>query len=899
LKHTMPYPNANVAAATIRLFDDTGIHIVARNTTLPISTTTAGWQQAYQTDGNNTVPLHWLQWQALEKQCFLAIDTTTGDIREGHLRPNAAATDSKVPIRQIVDKAGKPVVHFPEFVLHIEPNMGPRDVHLVVDFGNSRSGALLVEVDDQGKNLVMLPFEIDNLYSMRNWQDGKRKSDPRNRWFSSRTAWCQQRYLEPPRIRYVVPGRPVGVTREVRPTLFEDWSMARLGREATDILQLVGDPKLLAVSSPKRFLWAADTDWLGGRIWSMAEPYDVRPSGSRLYYQPLSGDLLSYIDANDDDAILKAASAAAFTRYPTPPLTQHVPRSFMVAALYEILAQAYAYVNSDTYLDNAGSRDRPRRIRTLALSYPSGMVYEERERYRLQASKAARIFSWTVGRGQSPPFKADVPEANAPEVAMTIDEASAAQLSYVWSALKKVGEDPEILSGVISRDHANDPGQNPEQENPSNNNAAQRNLKRLGRFACIDIGGGTTDIMIADYHFRWGGVARQVEYEILFRDGISRAGDYLTKLLLEDVIVPEFVRTVNIDPVTARILFGEETPANRPFRELRIQWLNRLWVPLAEAYLDCAAIGNATQAVSHFYHGAPPLVDSAIVESLEREIEERFGYHDLRVEMNLRFREDVFESLVTRCFGELLGQFCEKICDYHADLVLLAGQPTKLAAVQDLVRRLVPLAGSRIVPMHNHYAGAWYPYQDGSAPGIVTDPKSAVVVGTALKMASDRNVLGATKFMQASKITRNPSWRFYWGMLAPGKPAIHPRDVWFAPGPAKSTYTLEMDRRQVAIGRKLVPDPHAEAAPVYLLTAVAPKGSAEKSAVNIKVELERQMHPDARDEEILVIRGVSGYVAGENHPAVFGENVFLKLRTLGDEMLFLDTGALDNLFPHL
>ena len=42
----------------------------------------------------------------------------------------------------------------------------------------------------------------------------------------------------------------------------------------------------------------------------------------------------------------------------------------------------------------------------------------------------------------------------------------------------------------------------------------------------------------------------------------------------------------------------------------------------------------------------------------------------------------------------------------------------------------VPLSPSRIVAMHNHYAGNWYPYQDekGHNPGVIIDPKSPVVV---------------------------------------------------------------------------------------------------------------------------------------------------------------------------
>ena len=51
-------------------------------------------------------------------------------------------------------------------------------------------------------------------------------------------------------------------------------------------------------------------------------------------------------------------------------------------------------------------------------------------------------------------------------------------------------------------------------------------------------------------------------------------------------------------------------------------------------------------------------------------------------------------------------------------------------------------------PMHNHYAGNWYPYQDvkGHAPGLIVDPKSAVVVGAAIEFMARQGMLPQFKF---------------------------------------------------------------------------------------------------------------------------------------------------------
>jgi len=55
--------------------------------------------------------------------------------------------------------------------------------------------------------------------------------------------------------------------------------------------------------------------------------------------------------------------------------------------------------------------------------------------------------------------------------------------------------------------------------------------------------------------------------------------------------------------------------------------------------------------------------------------------------------------------------------------------------IQQLLETYLPLPRSRIIPMFERYAGAWYPYQnpDGLNPGVIVDPKSTVVVGAAVE----------------------------------------------------------------------------------------------------------------------------------------------------------------------
>ena len=114
----------------------------------------------------------------------------------------------------------------------------------------------------------------------------------------------------------------------------------------------------------------------------------------------------------------------------------------MTAALYEMLAQAYTYVNSIAYRNASGEAGRAREIRTMTLSYPSGMIQEEQRRLAAQAKKAINIFACTLGKNQR----------CKPEINLGIDEASACHLTYIWSELRMLGQDPRLWFTTMRQD---------------------------------------------------------------------------------------------------------------------------------------------------------------------------------------------------------------------------------------------------------------------------------------------------------------------------------------------------------------------------------------------------------------------------------------------------------------
>jgi len=921
------------------LFADTGVQLVcvplrggSRYQTSQIG---YGWQRCRcgtGEEGETPREYPYIQWQIIQggtSRLFLAVDTSCGDPDVGYFCQASALTrDFVIHLEGLLDLEGKPLRGVPPVEICIRPATAtagdPKHVHLVVDFGNSRTGALLLELAGEvSQTPQMLPFELLNRYHLDAWDEqGEYVSIPDARWFSSKTHWCNTPYLPPvtqKKIEYHAVDdngtrgglfrrskrpRQTKVEVEVTPPLFDDLSMVRMGREADDITQVIraeGDIRT-GLSSPKRYLWADDASWLEGANWHMADPADR--CGTGVYAAPLRGPLLRFIHEDDRDFLLekeRLRDADFATEAPLKP--RHAPRVMMTAALYELLCQAYTYVNSTAYRHASGDAGRTREIRTLTLTYPSGMIQEEQRRLAAQAQKAIEIFARTLGKSQRV----------KPELNISIDEASAVHLTYIWSELRMLGQDPRLWFAT----HHQDRGRRkpPAEEEPQQVAAApagrRRNrpaLRRPGaarrrvpepdpfaqgaqeiRIACIDIGGGTTDLMIARYTFE-SRIDDTIRGEMLHQDGIYLGGDQLVKRLLETIIVPAFAEALGLEDEDVQLLFGPEVPRNRELRSQRVSWMNRLLVPLAQAYLDNAVDEVTDEPISHT---DPEIVDPAVLDLLQEVFDKLRGpgYYNAQQELDLYYDKSEFEGVVYDVFDELLYDYCQRIVEHEADVVLLAGLPSKLSYIQQLVKMYVPLSPSRIVPMHNHYAGNWYPYQDekGHNPGVIVDPKSPVVVGAAIEFMAAHGMLPQFKFEMRRKTCEHS---YYWGVMTDATSGIRNERILFQPAEEQAREDITeftTSSQRVLIGRKLSPAEDAQATPVYLLKMDA-GDRIGRTEVNVKIKRKRATQ---EEEECLQVESVTGVVAGED--AILGENVHFNWRTLADERYYLDTGGLDNI----
>jgi len=879
-----------------------------------------------------TIEYPYVQWQIIQShvsKLYLAVDTSLGDPEVGYFcDPTSLAGDFRVIVKDILDLQGEAMPGIPDVELVFRAATATageaKPVHLVVDFGNSRTGALLVEMAGEVSQAAeMMPFELPNRYHLDGWDDeGEPVARPFARWWSSRTAWCNSPYLEPGEVakreyfRETVKGifgkKKVAREREthMRPDLFDDLSMTRMGREVDDVAQIMhskGDFRT-GVSSPKRYLWAHDDSWLEGAFWYMADPHDRCKTGT--FGSKIQGRLLRYLHEDDRDFLLSDGELdeeAMATEQPIKP--KHAPRTMMTNALYEMLCQAYTWVNSLGYRKGTSDPGRSREIRSLTMTFPSGMFQPEKERFRRQAQKAIEIFSKSLGKFQR----------EKPALVFSIDEASAVHLTYIWSELRMLGQVPRLWFASLARPHKPKRGEGAEAEDdaadvgavpagrrrsrarprrrPPGRGGAETDLSvteedtrgKEMRIACIDIGGGTTDMMIAKYTYE-PGIDDAIHGKVLHQDGVSIAGDQLVKRLLERIVVPHFSEAIGLEEEDIQLLFGPEVPKNRGFGSDRINWMNRLFVPLAESYLQLAVEGVTDEEITHT---DPELVDPAVLESLEQQCNTLRGpgYYNINQELGMTLDRNRFEDVVHEVFDELLFDLCGRIVEYESDIILLAGQPSKLDYIKQLIELYVPLPSSRIIPMFNHYAGNWYPYQDvkGHAPGLIVDPKSAVVVGAGIEFMARNGMLPQFKFTMQGRERENT---YYWGVMTESTFSIRDERILFqmAEEGTRDEWTeFQTIAQRVIIGRKMSPEEEAQATPIYVLKMDT---GDRIGSISVNVRIRRERDEDTGEEE-LQVDSVTGEVAGE--PAVLGENVYFDWRTLADERYFLDTGGLDNI----
>jgi hypothetical protein len=716
-------------------------------------------------------------------------------------------------------------------------------VSLVVDLGNSRSTAALVESREKG--LFSIPLEV------RSSLDPFAVSEET---FDSRVTFL------PPPFDEAASVVCVG-------DCFALPSIVRMGREALDRALETPHRYACTISGPKRYLW-------DGRPSSDKWHFAAKQDGE---YKPIFGRVLKHLADDAGGLGLRAdgPSAPADPRYP--------PRTMMLFAMVEILSLAIAQINSPRYRAFQGKDASPRVLENLVLTYPSGMQAEERRVYEALVQNAVLLVgrllnlpddhrpNWVAAPATGATTTTGAPQAakGAFEPFLFVDEALAAQMVYVYQEIAECfAGSMEELVGVYGRSKA-----------------------KL-RVGSIDIGGGTSDVMIAEYEDKLPGAGTALAVTKLFQDGVSIAGDEVCRAILEDIVFAQLLAQLPSHDARAKIvhMFGDGDGGHgAAWRTLKAKLVPYFWLPLSRAYWSVA------EGFSIPDHSGDKLYSVADVmrlfpagswsETVLAEADKLLGSvaSDFPGIKNIFFRFDREEAERTALgvLREPLRKYADILAQFDVDLIVLAGKTSALPCVYDLFVAELAVAPPRIRRMSSYKVGDWYPSKWREA-GFIKDPKSTVTAGATILHMAAKNRLPGFLLDRVDTVPMRPIY----GLYQETEPHIPRQNELFRVAGAKKggkpaspafAYT-----RGMTIGFRNVDSPEMDASPLF---EVLPRTrEVEQALLEDRVTLSFALSDDDRISiaDVTSQRGVY----------TFGPDDFvLSLRTLTEGRYWLDTGV--------
>ncbi len=715
-----------------------------------------------------------------------------------------------------------PKLHFTRIA-----NRVPVPVSLVLDFGNSRSSALLVEARDKG--MFALPLVMRNLSSPFSVDE---------ECVDSRITFLPSPFDKS--VSAVATGDGFG------------WpSVARLGREALDRALETPHRYACSLSGPKRYLW------------------DHRQTEDRWFYAQRHGDeyrtifgrLLKYLPEESGGLYLREDGPQ------TPVDPRYAPRTMMLFAIVEILCQAYAQLGSPGYRRFQGKEANPRVLRSLVLTYPSAMRKEERHVYDALVRNAVVLTCGLLGI--PPEHRPNVTPEGTFEPFLFTDEALAAQMVYVYQeASQTFGGSMEELVQIYGR--------------------KQGHL----RIASIDIGGGTSDVMIAEYEDKLPGAGTALRIKKLFQDGINVAGDEVCRAIVADLIFDQVLAQLPSPAGRARMehLFSEgDAGFGSSWRTLRGKLVPYFWMPLARCFWSLAE--GATPAghlpdKSYFVpevfelFGVPDAPATVLAEADTFLGQAVPGFPGL---MNLFLKLDraEVEKTIVRVLREPMRRYADILAQFDVDLVILAGRSARLPCVRELFVNEMPVAPPRIKTMASFKVGEWYPSK-WKDQGRIKDPKSTVTAGAAVLHLASRNLLPGFLIDTIEDAKESPIY----GLYQDAEPHISKDNELFpekagARGVQRSkpfTYTHGM-----RLGFRNVASQEMDGAPLFEIRPQT--AEVEAALLEDRVALEFQK---AADGQISIASVTSQRGAYQFEPTDF----FLALKTIAQDRYWIDTGVL-------
>lgn len=662
----------------------------------------------------------------------------------------------------------------PEIALH-DNKKKVLPVDLVLDIGNSRTCGVLFEEGDFTKGKML---ELRNL--SKPWISYENKS------FDMRIAFRKADF-----------GNDIVLDEDI----FQWKSFIRIGEEARQLvyqsLEEEGvSEKTTNYSSPKRYLWdhkEYEGQW--ENLITNEDPFNV------LLSNEISVPVLSKMFGKDGTFNPDADKSESVELIDFDQEEHHYSRaSLMTFAFIEIFNHAISQINSINYRKQWGNVDVRRVIRNVIVTCPTAMPISEQVFLRQSAKDAylALTKCYTnlpmVEITPSPDLLKNTDHyAPTNKKAWKYDEASCCQLVYLYAEIAQ-RYNGEIYKFFDLKGHK----RKELQEEGYNEKALT--------IGTIDIGAGTTDIMVCTYEHE-GNTTSKITPTPLFWDSFYLAGDDILRSLIQNLIIEgkeqPYKDLGNItSALIARIIdMKEEELKAMPCLD-NIVYKNKvddICLTLDEELKKEKKIAFASNLIHDFFGADSSMmgyrdrrcrndfntqVSVPIVQKMMELLrthrpsrqysfdelfpdikpagylldyfEHHFGFRF--EQLNWRYDPKEVSDIVKSTMEPLMKQLALVLYSVHCDIIVLAGRPTSLDAITELFIKYVPVSPDRLVRLNDYRVGTWFPTADGQ--GYFYDQKTIVAVGGMVAYLSSHSglkglVIDFEKMIQKMNSTAN------------------------------------------------------------------------------------------------------------------------------------------------
>ncbi len=675
------------------------------------------------------------------------------------------------------------VVKLPDVnILPNPPAMGanPVDVSLILDIGNSRSCGIMVESHPD----VTRSEDFSNVYTLMLRDLNASEivyTDP----FDSKVEFSN--------VSFDFDNKS---SRSGRADAFTWHSFVRIGNEANKLAsRLMGNEGRTGITSPKRYLW--DKNGNNTDIWHFNTNYyqidsktiDKENKEAAKSETARQGSVCDFINSNGDALFAVTDDNYLATR------AKYSSRSTMTFLLIEVFLQAIGQMNSLAQRLKCRSKNSPRNLQSVIMTVPPSMPTQEREILRSCIYEAIGILWKCLGYDKDKNSRFDfnfvTKKENmyppVPQIFINWDEAQSGQVVYLYNEIQKVfnGRPRDFVKSLRRKDIDTRLCEKLSDEDG--------NTFLSTRIASLDIGGGTSDLVVIDYRLQDD--LRDNTYNIIpnevLREGFRVAGDDILYQIIKNVVIKAIIDDLNArnlsDSVSFLTMVFNTQNSDVSIEVLKQQLTQQLFVKVGLCILEHLEVLDTskdhvylTGSVHDFIVG--DVVNSSLKEPLENrhsyalpmqavvdffndKIKAKISdYNILDVKLNIDLTQIYLDILEGRNYSytNVLKKLCEVVNIYDVDLLILTGRPSKLPFVRDFIIGSLPIPAARVINMHSYRCASWYPFsKDGVSIG---DPKTTAAVGALLNYLR-LDYRNFENFRYYAKVKKEESTMRYIGVL--------------------------------------------------------------------------------------------------------------------------------------